>query len=479
MRPYVLILLFGALVGSIASGCDSSTSDGAAGSAGSVGTSSGSAGIGGSSGNASGGSSGSASGGSSGSASGGSSGSRADATVGRAPAWFVAMPDRTWATPAVNKLEDVAPNPLPPGAEGQSAVCNDWTGAVSDQTLGEYMLPAQGGHNGYYGNEIYAIALRAEQPAWQRIWGPTPNAQIQTNDHGYNPPDPSYSDGSPRSIHGWFQQQVDASGRIWLLATGASPSGHWGTSIYSIDRGNLAQGWMKHGRLWPTIPGGAPGSSFGYQSGPSAYDRVANRIWRAADFATEDGVASIDVAQAVAAGQQSSAGPKVPGSTIYPVELGGNPFGNSWSVITTGLSPRSWIVGSSGESRLYVMDLENNPGTFVTRTTSGSPDGWTEGVGAAYHAPSRAILVGGIEYGAKIRKLTLSTDNPLTATYTWSEVSPAAANTIVPAVGGDQYRGTFSKFQMIEDMGNGQAALCFVASVSGPLFVYKLPAGAL
>jgi len=57
--------------------------------------------------------------------------------------------------------------------------------------------------------------------------------------------------------------------------------------------------------------------------------------------------------------------------------------------------------------------------------------------------------------------------------------SSAPSNTIVPSVTGNQYQGTFSKFQMIEDMGNGQAALCFVASTTGPLFVYKLPAGGL
>ncbi len=45
---------------------------------------------------------------------------------------------------------------------------NDWTGGCSDQIRGEYLLPAQGGHNGYYGNEIYAIALRADKNG--RIW---------------------------------------------------------------------------------------------------------------------------------------------------------------------------------------------------------------------------------------------------------------------------------------------------------------------
>jgi hypothetical protein len=60
-----------------------------------------------------------------------------------------------------------------------------------------------------------------------------------------------------------------------------------------------------------------------------------------------------------------------------------------------------------------------------------------------------------------------------------TEINPASGNSVTPQVAsyqyGDQYRGTFSKFQMIEDMGNGQSAIVFVTSVFGSAFVYKLP----
>lgn len=396
---------------------------------------------------------------------------------GPAPSWFASMPDRTWkAIATAGTIYSVRPPINIPGASGLTDVTNAWTGACADQRRGEYILPAQGGHNGYYGNEIYALALREENPAWRRIWGPTPVEQIPTSNLGYNPPNTHYADGSPRPVHGWFHQFVDRNGRIWMApaAPYANPNGDWGTSVYSIDRENLGAGWMHHGRLYTAIPGGAPNSTFGYQSGPGAYDPIGHKIWRGAEFATQDGVASIDVAAAIAAGQQLNAGPKVPGSTIYNVALAPNPFANAWSVVTTNTSPRCWIVGAPNLSELWIMNLEGGAGTFTRKSTTGSPNGFTRGVGAVYHAPSRAILVGGSEYGADIRKLAINGTNPLTATYTWSQVSPGSGNSVAPT-GNDQYRGTFSKFQMIEDMGNGQSAIVLVTTVTGPTYVYKLP----
>jgi hypothetical protein len=388
-----------------------------------------------------------------------------------APAWFTAMKDNTWkAVASTGTIASMAPSPTPPGVEGVAAVCNDWTGACANQTTGEYILPAQGGHNGYYGNEIYALALRDATPAWKRIWGPTPNAQIITVDFASNSPYTAYGDGSPRPTHGWFSNLCSSDGNIWVTLVDANPSGKWTTECYSIDRGNLAAGWIYHGRIWPSVPGGAPGSSFGYQSGPGAYDPVGNKIWRGGDFSTDSGIASFDVSTAVTAGAQAHWGHQVPGGKIY--SLAQTAFSNAWSVVTDDLSPRCWIVGSPSSSQLWIMELENNPGTFIKKSATGSPSGWTSGVGAAYHRQSRSILVGGYEFGANIRQLSISGTNPLTSTYTWSNLPLDASNSVTPQAG---MNGTLSKFQMINDMGNGQSAICFVTSSSGPTYVYKVP----
>jgi len=388
-----------------------------------------------------------------------------------APAWFTAMKDNTWANVAsTGTIYAVRPLPEPPGAEGVSAVCNDWTGATANQATGEYLFVAQGGHNGYYGNEIYALSLRSETPAWQRIWGPTPNAQISTSEFGCNAAYTGYPDGSPRTTHGWFSNFVSNDGRMWVTLVDACPSGTWTTEVYSILRSNLSAGWTYHGRQWATVPGLRCGSTFGFQSGPGAYDPVGNKIYRSADFATDSSICEIDVAAAVSAGAQAHTGPRVPGSNIY--DLYQVAFSNAWSVVLDDYSPRCWVIGSVSGDRLYISNLETSPGTFVQKTPTGTPTGFDSGVNGVYHRQSRSILVGGYEYGANIRRLSITGTNPLTAAYAWSAMPLDASNTVVPQAG---MNGTLSKFQIINDMGNGQAAICLLTGVQRPTYVYKVP----
>ncbi|MDH4071868.1 MAG: hypothetical protein OEV41_02045, partial [Gammaproteobacteria bacterium] len=299
------------------------------------------------------------------------------------PGWFANQAERTWiqlaggsgmsqAWQRGSRIFDVKPNPLPPGNDGINAIHNNWTGGCANQDLGEYYLPAQGGHEGYFGNEIYALGLREETPTWRRIWGPTPNSQILTTNLGYNPPNTSHADGNPRPTHGWFYQICDANGRIWHIgAAYANPSGDWGTTLYSIDRNNLAAGWTFHGRIWTSIPGGQPGSTFGFQSGPCAYDRKRNVMWVGAEFATNDAVAQIDLASALAAGPRSqSTGPAVAGTQIsdaYYTELN-----NAWSVVLHDRASPVWVIGKTSSSRLWILDPSNPSAGFRERTTSGT-----------------------------------------------------------------------------------------------------------
>src|SRR5262249_16387380 len=152
-----------------------------------------------------------------------------------------------------------------------------------------------------------------------------------------------------------------------------------------------------------------------------------------------NGVVVIDCAATVAAGNQPNTGPQVPGSRFYNVAWG-TALSNGWSAVTHDLSPRCWIVASISEQRLWIWNLEN-PGTWTYKTTSGSPTAWVPGCGAVYHAPSRSILVGGTEVGGNLRKLSISGTNPLTASYTWSNVGPAGGP--IPTPGSSGYQGTF------------------------------------
>jgi hypothetical protein len=408
--------------------------------------------------------------------------------IGEAPAWFVNATDGAWieiaAGPSREDLADalrgatiaeVAPDPIGPnahGAEGITAVTNDWTGGCLLQARGEYILPAQGGHNGYYGNEVYALAFREEKPAWKRVWGPTPDALIETDDFPLNAPFTGYQDGAPRTSHGWFQIQASQSDeRIWILMVDACPSGNWTSETYSLPRGNIAAGWTFHGRLWDDI-GGA--SDFFYQSGPSAYDAVTHRIWKAAESSNiSPSVVSVDIATCVAAGLAPSSGPVVSGLTGY--FNGGEFLADGWSAIAQRGGKRVWIIGSPVEERIYLLDLDNPEQGLQPKDVSGAPPPqWGARMGAVFHPGSSAVLVGGLQEenleDGRIWKLSVPED-PLTGSYSWTTVSPVG--TSPRSV--DDYRGTYSKWQLIDDMGNGQSAIVYVSSVRGATYVFKIP----
>lgn len=403
------------------------------------------------------------------------------------PRWFVDAPEGQWIEIAAgasrgdlsaaqrgDRIFDVAPNPSPPGAEGVSAVTNDWTGGTALQGRGEYILPAQGGHNGYYGNEIYALALRDETPHWQRIWGPTPNDQISTSEHRMNAPYTAYKDGSPRPWHGWFRVQAsERDERIWLLGTGANPSGTWTTETYSIARADLDRGWTYHGRLWTDLGGM---SDFFYQSGPSAYDRTSHQLFVAAEQSNiEPFLVRVDVEAAVRAGPRPESGPLVTGLTGH-LGYHAADFPGAWSAVAYDLSPRVWILGETRKGRIVVLDLDfPNSGFTPIEPRGPAPPAYGAAMGAVYHAQSRALIVGGLPRAStsdrRLWKLSIPND-PILGKYTWSVIDPVAGTT--PS-SNDQYRGTYGKLQCIENMGNGQSAIVYVTNVKGPTYVFKVP----
>ncbi len=384
-----------------------------------------------------------------------------------------------------SRINDVAASPVTfpgiNGLEGIAGIMNDWTGGCAYQAGKQLLLPAQGGHYGYRGNEVYALRLGQDVPAWYRLNDPTATPTLTALDHDFNTPYTGFSDGSPGTTHGWFSVFCTTAGRIVMTFFDDDPDGEYTTECFSIDVNNLGAGWTFHGRLWNPWPGPA-NSWFIYQSGPGAYDAVNNVIYRAAEGAVDDpakGIAKIDVATMLAAGgQNTSTGPQTPGVTHYGNEGWGSSsttgLGDAWSVILDDMTPPCWVCGAtkSGELRLWIRDLSSPSSSWTLKTTSGSPTGFISAANAVYHKPSNSILVWGEECGATLYKLAITGSNPLTATYVWSIVSLTGT---APAADAG-YNGTYGKMQMIEDMGNGQSALVLATQVGAPSYVVKLPA---
>jgi hypothetical protein len=103
------------------------------------------------------------------------------------------MPGNTWLEIPNTHLAAVAPSrtdyPNIQGVEGAGAVIDDWCGGALDTKRNRLVLWG-GGHNGYYGNELYAFDI--DSLKWIRLTDPTPNPVLCAD---ANP------DGTPNSRH--------------------------------------------------------------------------------------------------------------------------------------------------------------------------------------------------------------------------------------------------------------------------------------
>jgi hypothetical protein len=367
---------------------------------------------------------------------------------GPAPQWFRDMPDKTWATPVINTVDHVKPSPLPAGYDGHAAVCNNWSGGTVDQDRAEFVLAANGGHQGYSGNEVYVCPLRDERPAWMRITDPSPPSAVQAGTYGRNSP-ARYADGRPSSTH-TYNRPCWGNGRLWLAGIDSeyTPVGWWTSACYSFDR--ESRQWAYHGIGIET-----PHESDSYckwLGGSAAYDPVTNTVWSVGQYgigSTGDGVYTVDAGT----------------GRITNRRMMQN-MGYSWSVVAADL--RLLIVG--GVDSIFTLDLQNPAAGFVRRNHSGTHASGAY-CGGVYHPASRAIF-SWHNNGANIRKLSIPAS--IGSTWTNSVVQPSSLNRVVP--GSAQANGTYGRFNIIQDMGNGQSAFVLLNSTTGSTYVYKIPA---
>ena len=438
--------------------------------------------------------------------------------AGEAPAWFLDMPERTWQVVAAGavrtdlspnrrgqRLNDVKVDPVSGASVGMTgsgwSPTIAWTGAAVDQRRRELILAANGGHGDGMDNGVYICQLGADVPRWHRAVDPTPDAYLVSQYWKYNQV-AVYKDGRPVSVHGWHKE-VFGNGRVWYVGqdSTAGPSSFTG-GIVSWNRdfagedpsawpirhttANLG-GWQTHGVILPNQEGPPDGSC-----GPSCYDPVGNKIWGFSETIETPRYWSVDAATGAV--------------TRYSTSMGGGRFnaGAAWAACAHDANgagkPGVVIVNAlytvadreKGTARqcVYVLDLQNPGRGLVEKVTTPTlawggqlSDGdpsivFQPRYGAVYHAPSRAILVydPSMGLGNNIRKLNIPAD-PIGGQYTWETVTPASGGVDVKYP--SQWRGAYSKFNLIEDMGNGQGALVLVTDTFGPVYVYRLPKGPL
>jgi hypothetical protein len=135
-------------------------------------------------------------------------------------------------------LKSVCPDILEIQAvEGCSAVIADWNGALADTKRNRLILWG-GGHNGYFGNEIYALDV--ERQTMQRITEPSTGDALSN----LRACPEAYSDGKPNARHTYNGLQYLAKQDLYFVfGAGLSPCGNFSNGVWMFDPVRAA--WAK------------------------------------------------------------------------------------------------------------------------------------------------------------------------------------------------------------------------------------------
>lgn len=353
-----------------------------------------------------------------------------------APAWFTALSHKQWASPVTNWIGAVAPA-SPGGSTGHLSVLGAWCGMGIDQTRKMMFMLHNGGHNDYYGNEVYSCDLTLASPAWVRRRNPS-TASGSGNIA-------KFSDGRPCSDH-TTNLTIEAEGR-WFTP-GMSSTNYVGSANYNQ--------WWEY----------KPFSGTGTISG-AADDWVDLGNTHASNGLSVAGLALWDsFDRQVLVFHNNNTSPSVEFQSIdnmsgaaaltntQPLAMGGGMMG---SIDTT-----NRIVLVRWNSTYYYLKLTNNTtkqAAWSSVSVSGTEPPNTYQM--HWHAPSNAFITW--DGASGLRKLTPTVSGGGYTSATWSAV--AGAGGVTPLSGSLLM---YNKINIVQNMGDGTSALVIVSRYANP-----------
>jgi len=370
-------------------------------------------------------------------------------SMGAAPAWAQSMTPGTWAAISQNTMADVDPAndastnsrypsaPAYNGNTGQAGVVGAWSGGALATGLGTKgsLITWGGGHQDYYGNEVYAFDLATQR--WRRLSNPYQNISFPANSSGLWP------DGSPSVPHSYgFAGYHPGSNSFVSLMTQVSNSPSNATTPVLFD---LSTGKWRSG---PKDSGG-----FLVYGGWAVYDRSRDAWW----------------------GEGGDSG-----GNFVKYTMNGNGTAGSWSNFSakfSALDSRAAIdpvhdmlavTLFNHDDSIRGIDLKNPGNDAVTLRQGGSIPSRSGAAGWEWSDARQAFIYW--RQGTGVYEVKLSGSDWRTGTWNWSNLSVGGG-----ATPQDQGTGVYNRFRLAryDDM----EIAVVVNQVNGPVYAYRIPGG--
>ncbi len=350
------------------------------------------------------------------------------------------LPAGYWYEVPGSRLSSVDPCPTRncsySANEGQPAVIDDWTGGAFASRYGTQggMIVWGGGHNGYYGNEVYVFDVGARK--WKRASEPVNNPTC-------NHAEAELQDGSPCAAHTYDYVEYHPATNSFVKLGSASDHDLGGSGSPRVHLFNLdSLKWRRGVRK--------PGSFVNHTGAASAYDPNRDAFWIVPAYNQPIGMYDPDA--------DSGAG-KWTLYNAFNVDIG----------IVGAIDPTQDLfvmIDGSGTHTVVAFDLKN-PNQVKTLTTSGDTGPQSSGGAGFEWDPVNKVFVAWTG-GTSVYTLTPPTGNWQTGTWIWKRVPPAAGNAVVPS--SPNANSTYSRWRYVPSLN----AFVVVNRASDNVYFYRL-----